>query len=300
MKTHMPESLLRAVEQSLADAGRRETIHRSSYTGGGDINQAALVETDRGRYFVKWHNSPPPRFFECESAGLQMLGDTGAVKVPRIVAHGSAPGSSTAYLILEWVQPGRGKSQKAAEVLGRQLAHLHQKPWQRYGLPYDNYIGRLPQPNHQMDSWVNFYASERLGAQRDQARRAGLLPRHRADRLDTLIAGLDRWIDDSLCRPSLLHGDLWGGNWMVNADDEPVLIDPAVYVGDREADLAMTTLFGGFPQVFYDAYQEVYPLEPGYHDRQPLYRLYYLLCHLNLFGEGYGGSVDSILARFVA
>jgi fructosamine-3-kinase len=136
-------------------------------------------------------------------------------------------------------------------------------------------------------------------AQRDLAAHLGHLPAHRARLLDRLMSRLSEWIDESQCKPSLLHGDLWGGNWMVSAVGEPVLIDPAVYVGDREADLAMSALFGGFPPSFYAAYREVYPLAPGYEDRQPLYQLYYLLCHLNLFGEGYGGSVDNILRRYV-
>jgi fructosamine-3-kinase len=113
-----------------------------------------------------------------------------------------------------------------------------------------------------------------------------------------VIGSLDRWIGEADCQPSLLHGDLWGGNWLVSAAGEPVLIDPAVYYGDREADLAMTRLFGGFPPAFYGAYEEVFPLASGHAEREPLYRLYYLLCHLNLFGESYGGSVDGILRGY--
>ena len=146
---------------------------------------------------------------------------------------------------------------------------------------------------------MSFYRDERLGAQRDLARQRGHLPRERARLLDRLIERLDEWIDERHVQPSLLHGDLWGGNWMVALDGQPVLIDPAVYFGDREADLAMTSLFGGFPPDFYSAYNEVFPFAPGYRERQPLYQLYYLLVHLNLFGESYGPRVDGILRQYV-
>ena len=295
----LPETLINALRNPLREAGDDSPIRHATRVGGGDINQAARIETDRGRYFVKWHTAPQPGIFECEARGLGLLADAGAVRVPRVIGHGSVPGSRTAFLILEWIErAGAGKGGRAAERLGRELALLHRKRQATYGLDHDNYIGRLPQPNRTMDSWVEFYRTQRLGAQRDQAAAQGLLPPHRARLLDQVMESLERWIDESHCQPSLLHGDLWGGNWMVAANGEPVLIDPAVYYGDREADLAMTALFGGFPRSFYAAYAEVFPLAPGYNERQPLYQLYYLLCHLNLFGESYGGPVDSILRRY--
>jgi fructosamine-3-kinase len=287
-----------AITHTLRAAVGDTTVDAFTRVGGGDINQAGVLTTGAGRYFVKWHNNPPPRFFECEAAGLSLLGAVGEVRVPGVVGHGVVPGSRAAYLILEWIERDGGGRQRAAERLGRELARQHAAPQAQYGLDHDNYIGRLPQPNRQTGSWVDFYRTERLGAQRDQARANGLLPARRAGRLDRLMARLDEWIDEEYCQPSLLHGDLWGGNWMIDAAGGPVLIDPAVYVGDREADLAMTALFGGFPSAFYDAYDEEFPLAPGYEDRQPLYQLYYLLCHLNLFGESYGGSVDRILSRY--
>lgn len=293
----LSDSLTTAISLALRKAGDASPITGVHPVGGGDINQAARIDTESGRYFLKWHTQPPPRFFECEAAGLRMLAEAGAARVPAVVGYGPVPGTTTAFLILEWIETGQ-RTRTAAETLGRALAQQHRARQPHYGLDHDNYIGRLPQPNRPTPSWIEFYRTQRLGAQRDLADRAGLLPQHRARRLDALMASLDRWIDDSSCQPSLLHGDLWGGNWIVTADGEPVLIDPAVYAGDREADLAMTGLFGGFPTAFYDAYREVFPLAPDYNDREPLYQLYYLLCHLNLFGEGYGGSVDTILRRF--
>lgn len=294
------EPLQAALLDTLAGAGDGGPLGEVRRVGGGDINQAARVTTSQGDYFVKWHTAPPPAFFEREADGLSRLAASQAVRVPAVVGYGTVPGEKTAFLILEWIDRGGGKHARAAEQLGRQLAGMHLQRQPRYGLPVDNYIGRLPQPNRQTGSWIDFYRAERLGAQRDQAAQGGRLPARRARLLDQLMDSLDRWIDESTCQPSLLHGDLWGGNWMVAADGEPVIIDPAVYVGDREADLAMTALFGGFPGSFYRAYDEVFPLAPGYEERQPLYQLYYLLCHLNLFGESYGGSVDRILHQYTS
>jgi fructosamine-3-kinase len=296
----LPDDLRPVLEEALRKAGDSGPLTDFRRVAGGDINQAARITTPAARYFVKWHAAPPSRFFECEANGLRLLGSAGCVRVPQVISAGSVPGRTTAFLVLEWIEKDGGKSQRAAEALGRELASLHRLEQTGYGLDHDNYIGRLPQSNRRRGTWTAFYAEERLAAQRDQAARNGLLPAPRARRLDTLIGSLDRWIDESTCRPSLLHGDLWGGNWMVGTEDRPILIDPAVYVGDREADLAMTALFGGFPPAFYAAYNEVFPLTPGWDERQLLYQLYYLLCHLNLFGEGYGSSVDSILRRYTA
>jgi len=292
------EALTGAVGRALEEAGDPGPIAEVRGIAGGDINRAMQVETASRRYFVKWHPTPQPDVFVCEAKGLALLAAAGAARVPAVIGAGRVPESEAAFLILEWIERGGGKSGPAAAELGRQLAGLHRPRQARYGLDHDNYIGRLPQPNTFADSWVSFYATERLGAQRDLAARNGRLPAPRARGLERVIASLDRWIDESACQPSLLHGDLWGGNWLVSAAGEPVLIDPAVYYGDREADLAMTRLFGGFPPAFYDAYREAFPLAPGYAEREPLYQLYYLLCHLNLFGEGYGGSVDAILRRY--
>ncbi len=294
----LPANLSTALESCLQEAGDHHPIDRVQPVGGGDINQAASITTSKGRYFVKWHHSPPPRFFECEARGVQLLGQPGVVRVPTVIGYGDVSGSRTAFLILDWIERGGSKHSGAAEQLGRELAELHLIRQERYGLDHDNYIGRMPQPNTPSDSWLDFYRDQRLGAQRELARKHGRLPAQREKRLNQLMDSLDQWIDESLCQPSILHGDLWGGNWMVDSAGQPYLIDPAVYIGDREADLAMTALFGGFPQSFYDAYHEVFPLAPGYAERQPLYKLYHLLNHLNLFGEGYGGSVDGILKQY--
>jgi fructosamine-3-kinase len=287
------ELAVRAALKTAGDPGEIATWHP---VGGGDINEAARIGTQQRQYFVKWNAAPPPGFFEAEAHGLRLIREAGEVKVPIVIAQGRVPQSRTEFLVLDWI-PTAAKGGDSAERLGRLLArqHLQRQPY--YGLITDNYIGRLPQPNHPSESWIAFYRTQRLGGQRDLAALNGYLPSHRSRLLDRLMNSLDRRIDEAACQPSLLHGDLWGGNWMADLNGDPVVIDPAVYYGDREADLAMTALFGGFPHRFYDAYAEVFPLLPGFQERQLLYQLYYLLCHLNLFGEGYGSSVDTILRR---
>lgn len=293
----LDENLKLAMQTVLRQRGDASPIREMRPVGGGDINQAARIETVRRPYFVKWNSMPPPRFFECEAAGLALLAATDTARVPQVIGAGDVPGTGAAFLILEWIDTGQ-KGSRSAEALGRQLARMHQVAQGQYGLDHDNYIGLMPQPNKQSGSWLEFFRTQRLGAQREFAAKAGLLPPQRAERLDRLIETLDKWIDETQCQPSLLHGDLWGGNWMAGNVGDPILVDPAVYVGDREAELAMTSLFSGFPQPFYAAYNEVFPLAPGYEARQPIYQLYHLLNHLNLFGEGYGGSVDAVLNRY--
>lgn len=250
---------------------------------------------------------------------MALLAATGAVRVPQVYAHGPATGGRPAFIVMEWIERGslrsgdfsrpaaetakavttKGRTLAPGEVLGWQLAALHRTTADAYGLDHNNYCGDTPQDNRWASSWIEFYGQRRLGFQMELAGRRGLLPRQRRQRLERLIGMLDHWIDENACRPALLHGDLWSGNWLVDAANQPVLIDPAVYYGDREAELAMCRLFGGFPPEFYRAYDEAWPPAPGRDERIPLYQLYHLLNHLNLFGEAYGGQVDSVLSRYV-
>jgi fructosamine-3-kinase len=294
----LPRPLSDAIYCTLQEKGDDSPITRIMPIGGGDINLAARIVTQQQTYCVKWHNSPPVGVFESEARGLARLAEATCVRVPKVIGWGNVPGSTTAYLIMEWIERAT-KSDRSAERLGRRLACQHLVRQPQYGLDHDNFIGRLPQLNQLSDSWLEFYRTQRLNIQRDLAMKQGLLPAQRAHLLDRLIERLDEWIDECACHPSLLHGDLWGGNWMATEGDEPVIFDPAITIGCHEVDLAMTTLFGGFPSSFYDAYREVFPFKTGYEERQPLYHLYYLLCHLNLFGEGYGSAIDDILRRYV-
>jgi fructosamine-3-kinase len=284
----MTPSALRASLENLLGPIRAFTP-----VSGGDINTAGRVETAQASYFVKWNATAVPHMFEAEARGLQLLAAANALRIPRVIAMIDQPPA----LVLEWIDIGSNKH-AAAEALGRGLAQLHRSSAPTYGLDHDNFIGSNPQRNTPSRSWIEFYRDQRLGVQRDLAQRNGQLTPDRARRLDRVLNHLDQWIDESLVKPALLHGDLWGGNTLIDAQGQPVLIDPAAYYGDREAELAFTELFGGFGARFYAAYHEAWPLDPSYADRRDLYNLYHLLNHLNLFGAGYGGSVDAILRRY--
>ncbi len=270
---------------------------------GGDINQSAQFTCGRRPYFVKWNEQAPADMFPTEAHGLQLLDEAHAVRVPRVIAQGDAAGHAAgdcpAFLVLEWIETGSkyGSGQALADF-GAALAALHRHTADQHGLDRDNYIGRLPQPNTRSPRWSAFYRDQRIGYQMGLARRLGRLPHYREDVLTRLMDRLPDLLDDKMMPPSLIHGDLWGGNYMIDNRNCAVLIDPAVCYGHREMDLAMSELFGGFSPSFYDAYFEAYPA-PGYPERRALYQLYYILAHLNLFGESYGSRVDAIAAYYV-
>jgi len=268
---------------------------------GGDINHAARVTVNGARVFVKWSHDAPPAMFPAEAEGLRRLAAAGEIRVPAVIAQGDAQDACPAFLALEWIGTGGGgRSQEATMAdFGARLAALHRHTAPQHGLDHDNFIGRLPQPNTPTAAWSAFYRDQRLGPQMALARQRGLLPARREDLLTRLMARLPDLLDGHAIRPALLHGDLWGGNYLIDVQGAAVLIDPAVYYGHREMDLAMTALFGGFSRRFYEAYAAAYPLDPGSEERQPLYQLYYILAHLNLFGESYGGRVDALAARYV-
>jgi fructosamine-3-kinase len=290
------DSILHTALHAAADTS---PIHSVSSVGGGSISRVARVRTGAGEYALKWSERGTPGLFAAEAHGLGLLAAAGAVRVPRVPALRDEPGEA-AFLLLEWLAaPSELNRAAAGEALGRQLAALHRSTAPAYGLDRDNFIGATPQSNEWMDSWLAFFRERRLRFQAELARRNGYLSHERAWLLDRLIDQLDTWIDDRHVQPALLHGDLWGGNFILGPGGAPAVIDPAVYYGDREADLAFTMLFGGFPDTFYRAYEEAWPLPDGWRERRDLYNLYHLLNHLNLFGEGYGGAVDAIVRRYV-
>jgi len=266
----------------------------------GDIGESFRVETERRRLFVKVRRDMPADLFRCEAEGLKQLRQAGALAVPEPLHAGAIPGQAGTggMLVLEWIETGPVRPE-TIEALGAGLAAQHRRtsPDGRYGLDADNYIGLLPQANAWRDSWLAFYRDSRLLPLAKLAEARGMLPKARRDGLRKLMERLDQWLPN---RPaaSLLHGDLWSGNWLAGADGRPWLIDPAVYYGDRECDLAFSELFGGFPARFYAAYREAYPLDGGYEERKPIYQLYHLLVHLILFGEAYGPAVDRVLRRY--
>ena len=237
--------------------------------------------------------------FASEAAGLHLLFSPQIIRVPEVLscAEGNQEWS---YILMEWISLAHRAARCDQGLLGSQLAALHQivPSGGLFGLDHDNYIGSSRQINGWAAEWVTFYKEKRLQPQIDLAIRNGLASGNRLRKLRYVADNLNKWIGSEKCAPSLLHGDLWGGNVIAGGGGEPVLIDPAVYYGDREAELAFTELFGGFSAEFYGAYQEVWPLEDGYTERRDLYNLYHLLNHLNIFGDSYGHQVDSILQRY--
>ena len=255
---------------------------------GGSICSVYRVTAGPDHWCLKTRAGAPVDFFEAERAGLEALGAGGEVRVPTVIY------CDRERLMLEWLQPAVPRVADNA-VLGRQLAALHQRPVAGFGFHRDNYCGLSPQENSRFDDGYDFFARCRLLPQGKRAHAAGLLGSGDLERLESLAGNLPRWIPQQ--PPSLIHGDLWSGN-IHFSHQGPALIDPATHQGWAEADLAMTRLFGSPHDSFYDAYRERRPLTPGFSDRVPLYNLYHLLNHLNLFGAGWLPGVRSVLDRF--
>ena len=272
-------------------SGASFTVRSVAAVNGGCINRACIVADGARRYFVKTNSSDRLAMFEAEAAGLRELASVNALRVPQPLHAGVA--ANTAFLVLEYLDLGRPPD---AISLGRGLAALHRATRTQFGWGRDNTIGATPQINTASLDWCEFWRERRLRPQFDRAYRNGHLRLREGeallDRVSQLLAG-------HRPAPSLLHGDLWGGNVAGLGDGTPVVFDPAVYYGDREADLAMSELFGGFAPAFYAAYNEAWPLDAGYERRKHLYNLYHLLNHLNLFGGGYLAGVRSCIARLL-
>lgn len=283
----------------LEDAvGRRlgSPIRTASAVAGGDINEAYDVRLEDGRrVFVKAHPRGVPRMFRAEAKGLDWLREAGAVRVPRILAVGDAPGPE--FLALEHLGSAK-RSPGFDESLGRGLAELHRSGAPCFGLDHDNFIGPLPQPNSKLETWSDFYRERRIGFQLRLAVDRGRLGAGLARDFEALLGRLETLLGPPE-PPARLHGDLWGGNLHVTQSGEPALIDPAAYGGHREVDLAMMKLFGGFERRVYQAYAEAFPLAPGHEQRVALYQLYPLLVHTNLFGGGYVASLSDAVRRYL-
>ena len=299
----LPQDVRSQVEATLENLlGHPLRITSVSPVGGGSINHAARIAADGGEVcFLKWNLSAPAEMFAAEADGLIALRDAAGptgVRVPEVLGVSpDGPGGSS-WLLSEFVPrgaPGRGWG----ETLGRALAELHspRHGGQRgFGWERDNFIGSLPQNNAVAEYWATFWRERRLRPQLVRARRSARIGGADAALLDRLLARVaDALADAAADGPSLVHGDLWTGNVYPGPAGEPVLVDPAVYRGHREVDLAMSELFGGLPQGFLDAYSESWPVDPGYRRlRRPLYQLYYLLVHVNLFGSAYlSGSLQA-------
>lgn len=283
----LPARVTADVGRALADLPGRELgtrIVRESPVGGGCIHRGTRIETDAGAMlFLKWSDAVPAGMFEAEADGLTAIRATNTLRAPEPLAWGGEAGGAS-WLLVEYV-PTEPAAPDTGARLGRGLAALHASASEvTYGWRRDNWIGSLPQANTPAASWGDFWRDRRIAPQLERARRAGYL---REAALDRVLDLTPRALAD-VEQPELVHGDLWGGNWLVGAGGGPVLIDPAVYLGHGEVDLAMSELFGGFDRSFYDAYDDAHGISRAYAAyRRDLYQLYYLLVHVNLFGASY-------------
>lgn len=278
--------------------GEKFQIQQRRSVGGGCINQGYAVSNGQHTYFVKLNQASLIEMFQAEVLGLRQMLETQSIRVPKPICCGTE--GNSAYIVLEWLELGRGDA-RSWEEMGRKLAAMHQwKPLssegqEGFGWNVNNTIGSTPQINTWTQDWPVFFAEHRIGYQLKLAkRRGGHFPLE-----ERLLATIPELLAHRP-QPSLVHGDLWGGNAACTSSGEPVIFDPAAYFGDREVDIAMTELFGGFPTGFYRAYNEAFPLDSGYERRKTLYNLYHILNHFNLFGGGYGSQANRMIEQILS
>jgi fructosamine-3-kinase len=275
-------------------SGNSKAIEQIHPVSGGSINNAVRFIAHQKKYFLKWNNATHyPGMFESEAKGLRLLRKSNTLFIPEILHSGMA--GEYSFLLMEFLESGR-PGNNFWETFGIQVARMHRNTNTEFGLDHDNYIGSLKQSNKQHKSWNQFFLAERIEPQLKLVVDNNILLEDaikRMDKIANIIEGIF-----PLEEPSLLHGDLWRGNFMIAHHGQPCLIDPAVYYGHREMDLSMTKLFGGFDPEFYEAYYSEFPLESGFEKRIDLYNLYPLLVHVNLFGGSYLQQVKNILSRF--
>ncbi|GGF21365.1 aminoglycoside phosphotransferase [Halobacillus andaensis] len=284
------------IERVVRQMNDHSTIKEIRPVSGGDINEAFYVATENQTYFIKGNQNVPSHFFKAEAMGLEAIRETETAAVPKVYYYDEPAEGEVGMIALEWIE---GKeSAQSSEILGQKLARMHQHTSNHYGFGNPTFVGELDQPNDWKESWVEYYRENRLRHQYKLALKNGRLGTQRREKLEKLIYQLERFIPASPSA-SLLHGDLWGGNYLTGADGEPYLIDPSILYGDPSFELAFTELFGGFSSSFYAAYEQISPLRSDYEEVKPVYQLFYLLVHLNLFGESYGPSVDRILQKYI-
>ena len=274
--------------------GQQLQVEDVIFKSGGCINNAVQLRTSAGDFFLKWNENIDEDMFSVEANGLRLLRADGSLLIPEVLGLGKI--EEKYYLLLEYID-SRYPASDYWENLGQGLARQHSQTVDQYGLHENNYIGRLPQNNSQNKSWIDFFRDSRLDVQIGLAIYNGLVGEEFVKKYKSLYPKLPQLLTEE--PPALLHGDLWSGNVMVGPAGEACLIDPAVYFGHREAELAFTELFGGFDPQFYSAYNEVKPLEPGYQERKDLYNIYPLMVHVNIFGTSYLSGVERTLNKFL-
>lgn len=268
-------------------------IENTRSVGGGCINQSYQISGNGNSYFVKINRATQLEMFIAEAVGLQQMYDTQTITVPKPICWGTV--NDSCFLVLQWLDLGSGNG-KAWELMGSQLAAMHQKGTSdRFGWERNNTIGSTPQINTWSDNWADFFAEHRIGYQLKLAKRkGGSFP-------DTneVVAAVREKLADRKPEASLVHGDLWSGNAAITSDGKPVILDPATYYGDREVDLGMTEVFGGFPAAFYRGYNQTWQLDSGYQQRKTIYNLYHILNHFNIFGGGYGSQAQRMIRQIL-
>ncbi len=291
----MNRRILDSIVRHLSDhLGRKVEMQGFELLGGGSINRAGRLESSEGTFFVKWLNeSHAASMYAAEIRGLKLLSELSPLSVPEPVLTGSE--GEYAFLLLNYI-PQLEKGPHFYEYFARELAAQHRVCSEKYGLDHDNFIGSLPQSNREHADWSSFYVEERITPMLRMAVDKGLIGRELMHKFDSLFQHVDSIFPKE--SPSLLHGDLWGGNHLAGPDGRPWILDPAVYYGHREMELAFTSVFFAFPSEFYDAYEAAWPLQPGFRKRISYYQLWPLMVHLNLFGSSYLSPVKRILSVF--
>ena len=282
------------ITQAIIQAtGKEFAIANTKSVSGGCINQGYKISGNSTDYFVKLNQASQVEMFAAEALGLKQMYATQTITVPQPICWGTADSSS--YIVLQWLDLGKGNNESWTEM-GRQLAAMHRQGTnQNFGFEINNTIGSTPQINTWMDNWADFFAQQRIGYQLKLANRnGGSFP----DTNRVVDAVKDK-LTDRQPEASIVHGDLWAGNAAIAVDSTPVIIDPATYYGDRETDIAMTELFGGFPAAFYHGYNEAWQLDSGYQQRKSVYNLYHVLNHFNLFGSGYANQAKRIIETII-
>ena len=282
----MWEQITQAISQK---TGQDFQLVNTRSIGGGCINQAYQMIGKDIEYFVKLNSANQLEMFAVEALGLEAMYDTHTITIPKPICWGVAQNNS--YLVLEYYSLGRGNNEGWTEM-GKQLALLHKKGTSNsFGWETNNTIGSTPQINDWDDSWADFFAEKRIAYQLKLAKRRG----GSFHNSQNVIEKIRSYLSTHNPTPALVHGDLWSGNASFTAEGKPVIFDPACYYGDREVDLAMTELFGGYPSAFYQGYQQEHPLDEGYERRKTIYNLYHIINHFNLFGGGYEYQAQNMI-----
>lgn len=285
----LPAELIQTLERE-----HHLTIENSMPVAGGSINSSYKITAEGKHYFLKYNNTKQfPGIISDEVDGLQAIQAKNCIKTPEIIASGTTP--QFEYLLLPFLEGGI-KSDHFWQLFGEQLAQLHTHSQKTFGWKHNNYIGSLPQDNTEEASYINFFMYRRLMPQLKMAQKNGLIKKDLLAAFDGLFKKLPEILPDE--PPALVHGDLWGGNYVCAEPEVPVLIDPSIHFNNREAELAFTHLFGGFYEPFYQAYENTWPLDPGFQERIPIYNLYPLLVHVNLFGAGYLSGIVQTVKQF--